>query len=83
MKTTTRTQNLRRVAEDVHRAAERVAGVHEDLGPEAATVAMVMTVLSSATILGLLRRVAVGAVAGALTIGDAYSSRPLDDGSAA
>jgi len=56
MNATTRTQDLVRVAESVHGVAERVADVHEDLGPEAAAVAAAMTLLSSPTIVGLLRR---------------------------
>ncbi len=66
----THTQDLRRVAATVHGAAEHVAEVHEDLGPEAAAVAAALTLLNSPTILGLLRRIAVSSVATLLTIGD-------------
>jgi len=54
----------------VHRAAEHIADVHEDLGPEAAAVAAALTLLSSPTIYSLLRSVAVKSVAALLTIGD-------------
>jgi len=66
----THPRDLCRVAASVHRAAEHAADVHEDLGPEAAAVAAALTLLSSPTILGLLRRIAVSSVAALLTIGD-------------
>lgn len=73
MNDTTRTQDLCRVAESFHCAAERVADVHGDLGPEAAVAAV--TLLGSPTILGLLRRVALSVVAAVLTIDPTLNTR--------
>ncbi len=70
MNATIHHQDLRRLAESVYDSAECVAAAHEDLGPEVATVVAAVTLLNSPTIVGFLRRIAVGMVAGALTIGD-------------
>jgi len=65
----------RRVTENVHDAAERLAEVHEALGPEATVLAAALTLLSSPTTVAVLRRAAVGVVAKALTIGDTVLKR--------
>lgn len=64
-------EDLCRVTANVHCAAEHVAELHAELGPQAAAVAAALTLLNSPTIYSLLRRVAVKSVAALLTIGDA------------
>lgn len=55
---------------ELHRRADAVADMHDDLGPELAAVAVAAAALGSPSVRGLLRRAAVSVISAGLSVSE-------------